>query len=132
MLWAVLANVGVRGRFLKCLQSLYGVDSAAVRTAQGTSGAFRCFQGVQQGSHLSPLLFGLLLDCLHKVLKAEPGNCAPCLAAYRFTAAGRKWKMQKPVPLLLYADDLAILSTRPEGLQRMLDALQDFSKKISR
>ena len=37
--------------------------------------------------------------------------------------------MQKPVPLLLYADDLAILSTRPEGLQRMLDALQDFSKK---
>ena len=37
--------------------------------------------------------------------------------------------MQKPVPLLLYADDLAILSTRAEGLQSMLDALQDFSKK---
>ena len=37
--------------------------------------------------------------------------------------------MQKPVPLLLHADDLAILSTKPEGLQRMLDALQDFSKK---
>ena len=37
--------------------------------------------------------------------------------------------MQKPVPLLLYADDLAILSTRAERLQSMLDALQDFSKK---
>ena len=37
--------------------------------------------------------------------------------------------MQKPVPLLLYADDLAILSTRAEGLQNMLDALQVFSKK---
>ena len=36
--------------------------------------------------------------------------------------------MQKPVPLLLYADDLAILSTRAEGLQSMLNALQDFSK----
>ena len=129
VLWAVLANIGVRGQFLKCLQSLYGVDSAAVRTAQGTSGAFRCFQGVQQGSPLSPLLFGLLLDCLHKVLKAVPGNGAPSLADYWFTAAGREWKMQKPVPLLLYADDLAILSTRAEGLQNMLDALQVFSKK---
>ena len=129
VLWAVLANIGVRGQFLKCLQSLYGVDSAAVRTAQGTSGAFRCFQGVQQGSPLSPLLFGLLLDCLHKVLKAVSGNCAPSLAAYCFTAAGSKWPMSKPVPLLLYADDLAILSTRAEGLQSMLDALQDFSKK---
>ena len=37
--------------------------------------------------------------------------------------------MQKHVPLLLYADDLAVLSTRAEGLQSMLDALQDFSKK---
>ena len=129
VLWAVLANIGVRGQPLKCLQSLCGVDSAAVRTAQGTSGAFRCFQGVQQGSPLSTLLFGLLIDCLHKVLKAVPGNFAPSLAAYWFTAAGRKWKMQKPVPLLLYADDLAILSTRPEGLQPMPDALQDFSKK---
>ena len=129
VLWAVLANIGVRGQFLRCLQSLYGVDSAAVRTAQGTSGAFRCFQGVQQGSPLSPLLFGLMLDCLQKVLQAVPGNEAPSLAAYRFTAAGREWKMQKPVPLLLYADDLAILSTRAEGLQSMLDALQNFSKK---
>ena len=129
VLWAVLANIGVRGQFLKCLQSLHGVDSAAVRTAQGTSGAFRCFQGVQQGSPLSPLLFGLLLDCLHKVLKTVPGNGAPSLADYWFTAAGREWKMQKPVPLLLYADDLAILGTRAEGLQNMLDALQDFSKK---
>ena len=79
VLWAVLANIAVRGHFLKCLQSLYGVGSAAVRTAQGTSGAFRCFQGVQQGSPLSPLLFGLLLDCLHKVLKAVPGSCASAL-----------------------------------------------------
>ena len=77
VLWAVLANIGVQGQFLKCLQSLYGVDSAAVRTAQGTSGAFRCFQGVQQGSPLSPLLFGLLIDCLHKVLKAVPGKFCP-------------------------------------------------------
>ena len=54
VLWAVLANIGVRGQFLRCLQSLYGVDSAAVRTAQGTSGAFRCFQGVTAGEPPQP------------------------------------------------------------------------------
>ena len=54
VLWAVLANIGVRGHFLKCLQSLYGVDSAAVRIAQGTSGAFRCFSGVSAGETIQP------------------------------------------------------------------------------
>lgn len=48
-----------------------------------------------------------------------------CLA----TAAGRNWKMQKPMPLLLHADDLAILSTRLEELRHMLDALQEYSKR---
>ena len=106
-----------------------GDTSGKVTFVGRGAGTLIDYHMVQQGSPLSPLLFGLLIDCLHKVLKAVPGNYAPSLAAYWFTAAGRKWKMQKPVPLLLYADDLAILSTRSEGLQRMLDALQDFSKK---
>ena len=92
VLWAVLANIGVRGQFLKCLQSLYGVDSAAVSTAQGTSGAFRCFQGVQQGSPLKPLLFWLLLDCLHKVLKAVQAivpQALPLTSSQLQAASGR-------------------------------------------
>ena len=86
------------------------------------------FRGYIRGVPSAPCCFGLLLDCLHKVLEEVPGNYAPSPAAYWFTAAGRNWKMQKPVLLLLYAGDLAILKTRPEGLQRMLDVLQDFNK----
>ena len=124
-----LADIGVRGQFLQRLQSLYGVDSATVRTAQRTSGAFRCCQGLQQGSPLSPLWFGLLFDSLHKVLKTVPGNHASSLAAFGSVLQAASGKMQKHMLLLLYADNVAILSTRPKGLQCMLDALQDFSRK---
>lgn len=86
-------------------------------------------QGVQQGSPLSPLLFGLLIDSLHKVLKTVPGNHASSLAAFVSVLQAASGKMQKHMQLLLYADDVAILSTRPKGLQCMLDALQDFSRK---
>ncbi len=34
-----------------------------------------------------------------------------------------------PIPLLLYADDLIILSTTAAGLQRQLDALQQFCRQ---
>ena len=33
------------------------------------------------------------------------------------------------IPLLLYADDLSIMSTTPEGLQRQLNALQLFCEQ---
>jgi len=33
------------------------------------------------------------------------------------------------VPLLLYADDLILMSTSPEGLQRQLDALASFCEQ---
>ena len=113
VLWAVLQNLGVCGHFMSCLQSMYAQDSAAVRAGGGISEAFRCLQGVQQGSPLSPLLFGLLIDVLDKVMRKVKGNHAPTL-------------MFHDVPLLLFADDLVLMSTSEEGLQRLLNALQIF------
>ena len=96
-----------------CLQNMYAQDSAAVGAGGGISEAFRCLQGVQQGSPLSPLLFGLLIDVLDKVMRKVKGNHAPTL-------------MFHDVPLLLFADDLVHMSTSEEGLQRLLNALQIF------
>ena len=68
---------------------------------------------MQQGSPLSPLLFGLLIDVLDKVMRKVKRNHAPTL-------------MFHDVPLLLFADDLVLMSTSEEGLQRLLNALQIF------
>ena len=71
--------------------------------------------GGQQGCPLSPNLFGLFIDELERVMlqRAEKADM-PGLETGRL------------VPLLMFADDLLVLSTSATGLQNQLDALQDF------
>ena len=49
------------------------------QSRRGHIEAFRCLQGVQQGSPLSPLLFGLMIDVLDKVMRNLKGSHAPQL-----------------------------------------------------
>jgi hypothetical protein len=64
------------------------------------SARFSCGIRVKQGCPLSPLLFGLYLEGLGKHLDALDGNSPPQLADI-------------VVKLLLYADDLALISKTP-------------------
>ena len=113
ILWEVLKKAGVGPRMLTALQSMYNMDKACVRTANGLTQPFPCTIGVKQGCPLSPNLFGLFLDGLEGLLKEVPGADAPSLAGL-------------VVPLLLYADDLVLISTTQSGLQRLMDRLERF------
>ena len=115
LLWQVLEGLGIQGRILEIIKSLYAHDSAAVRSSQGISAIFRCFLGVKQGCPLSPTLFGLYVDGLEKHLLQTAGIDAPEL-------------LGTLIPLLLYADDLILTSTTAAGLQKQLDALATFCK----
>ena len=114
MLWQVLEELGVTGRILDVIKSLYAHDSAAVRSSQGISAIFSCLMGVKQGCPLSPTLFGLYVDGLEKHLLDTADIDAPTL-------------MGVMLPLLLYADDLILMSQSAAGLQKQLDALASFS-----
>jgi hypothetical protein len=99
-----LMMMGIVGRFMQCLQGMYSQDSVRVmHPTKGLSARFPCGIGVKQGCPLSPLLFGLYLDGLEKHLDALEGNSTPQLADII-------------VKLLLYADDLALMSETPQGL----------------
>ena len=60
------------------------------------------------------MLFGLYVDGLEKHLLQTADIDAPTLSGVL-------------VPLLLYADDLVLMSTSAAGLQKQLDALASFS-----
>jgi hypothetical protein len=69
--------------------------------------------GVKQGCPFSPLLFGLFIDGLKKQLNALEGDTPPMLG-------------QLAVRLLLYTEDLTLMSHTHVGLQKQLDVLQAF------
>ncbi len=115
-LWQVLAGLGVKGRFLRCLQAMYAKDTIRINhPSEGVTFSFRCQQGVKQGCPLSPLLFGLYLDALEGRLDGRKCD-APTLVDVHI------W-------LLLFADDLALTSESEVGLQQQLDTLQQFCAK---
>jgi len=114
LLWQVLAEMGIVGRFMQCLQSMYSQDSVRVmHPTKGLSARFSCGIGVKQGYPLSPPLFGLYLDGLEKHLDALDGDSPPQLTNI-------------VVKLLLYADDLTLMSKTPQGLHKQIDALSEF------
>ncbi len=114
VLWQVLEEVGVHGRILDIIKSLYAHDSAAVRSSQGTSAIFRCLMGVKQGCPLSPTLFGLYIDGLEKHLLENADIDAPTLMG---------------VMVLLFLYDLILMSESASGLQKQLVALASFCEQ---
>ena len=107
----------MHGWFLEALKSLYGAVPMAVKTAQGLTATFESVMGVKQGCPLSPTLFGLYVDDFEQELASHQHMLD--LPSF----AGRR------LPAMLYADDLALVSTSREGLQAQLNVLQGYAAK---
>jgi hypothetical protein len=104
MLWQMLEGLGINGQILECLRSMYRQDQAYLHhPEEGLTPTFLCRIEVKQGCPLSPLLFGIFIDGLEKRLNALEGDTPLMLG-------------QLVVCLLLYADDLTLMSHTPVGL----------------
>ena len=115
LLWRKLAGRGVQGWFLDSIKALYGSVPMAVKTNEGLSSSFECVMGVKQGCPLSPTLFGMYLDDLEQVFMVHH----EMLDLPEFSV--------QRVPVLLYADDLALVATSARGLQSQLDLLHAYA-----
>ena len=85
-----------------------------VRTPEGLSTLVHSTIGVKQGCPLSPTLFGLYVDEISDYIERDSDRGAQLAGTW--------------IPLLLYADDIVLISDSPEGMQRHLDALQRFAQ----
>ena len=115
LLWAKLERAGVGEWCLRAVQALYADVPMCVRTQDGCTETFQSLLGVKQGCPLSPTLFGLFIDDLPATVTRVAGADLPCLGDGR------------PVPPLLYADDLALMATSAAGLQAQLDRLEAYA-----
>jgi hypothetical protein len=118
LLWQALRRLGVHGAMLRAIQSLYDGATVAVNIGGRMGASVPSETGVKQGCPLSPTLFGLFLDGLHRYLVHHCPDVGPALHG------GLR------VPDLAYADDVGLLSTELAGLQRLIDAADTFSAQV--
>ncbi|MCO5609094.1 hypothetical protein L7F22_063316 [Adiantum nelumboides] len=111
-----LLTLGVPSEMLWGILSLYERVSARVRCPGGTSSSLASTIGVNQGCPLSPNLFGLYIDELSEHILQDGGGV---------DLAGT------PVHIMLYADDIVLVSESQEGLQRHLQILDHFCTQRS-
>jgi hypothetical protein len=115
MLWQKLERIGVQGWMLQAIKTLYHNVQMCVKGDSHYSIQFTSQIGVKQGCPLSPTLFGLYIDDLETIIvERANGLDLPALG-------------DSPLPPLLYADDLALVSSTYRGLQKQLDLLEDYA-----
>ena len=118
LLWEALRRLGISGRLLGALQSMYEGCSVAIKVGGRVSPGLPSRLGLKQGCPLSPTLFGLFSDGLHRhLVHACPG-------------VGPQLHNGRNVPLLGYADDFVLLATTPAGLQCSIHAVFQLCQAI--
>lgn len=103
-----LAQKGMSFKMLKFLEMFYQNTKSLVWDGVRFSDEFVTKTGLKQGCILSPLLFALYIDDLYNCLSGG------------FLIAGLK------IRILLYADDIVILASRPNQLQTMIRELENY------
>ena len=111
--WAILQS-GMSDRFIELITNMYKELKSCVRLENGYTSYFESRKGTRQGCPLSPTLFNVFVNDLPNVLMTETTDY-PLLG-------------KEPIPCLLYADDIVILSKSKSGLQNSLLNLQNYCK----
>ena len=113
-LFMELRKKGVSPVFLRLLLFIYMNQQCDVRWNGSYSHRFPVSNGVRQGAVSSPLFFSLYVDNLIKMLRTSGIGCS----------IGGMY-----VGIIVYADDIFLLSASREGLQSMVNICEDFAGK---
>ena len=119
VLWSVLIRGGVQGRMIRILRSMYKNVQACVLCNSGETDLFECLQGLKQGCVVSPILFSLLINELAIEIINNGKHGVPL---------GPKGI---ELFLLLFADDLTLISCTVVGLQNQLNTLNSVISQLS-
>ena len=116
-LWCVLKANGLKGNLFKVVKNMYESVKACVRINNECTDFFECSEGLRQGCLLSPILFSMFVNEFTKIIE---------------TSGLRGIQLFPDLMelfLLLFADDIALISDTKSGLQRQLSLLSLFCKE---
>ena len=106
-----LLEIGVGNLFYNVIKNMYALSKYCIKINNEVTDHFPTLLGVKQGDNLSPNLFKIFINNLAEYLK---NSVDPVLLKNR------------PLHCLMYADDVILLSTTPEGLQSKINILHKY------
>ena len=106
--------MSIRGKILRILENMYSEVNYSIKLPYGLTDSVPSSTELKQGCVLSPLLFNLYVN-----------NLPICFSRNHDPIAISKYVTN----VLMYADDLVLMSTSKEGLQKCLDDLNIYCKK---
>ena len=112
-LWIRLWEEGVRGKMWRMIREMYRTVQSSVLVDGEQTEMFELNTGVRQGCVMSPVLFSVFINGLAKEInKRTKGICVG----------------DRKVRLLMYADDIVLMSETKRDLQNMLDVVTTYSR----
>ena len=107
----MLCSAGISNTFINAVKAIYGKVLSCVRVNGEFTDMFDCPQGLRQGCVLSPTLFSIVINEIATSVANEGKHGIQLLPGLI------------ELFILLFADDLALLSCSPHGLQVQLDCV---------
>jgi hypothetical protein len=115
-IWFKLTKLGIRGKIYTVIKSMYNCIKSRIKLENRVSTKnFECLLGVRQGESLSPFLFTMYVNDLEEELYLNGFEGVDI----------NNFKMF----LLLYADDIVLLSKTPVDLQNGLNILENYCQR---
>ena len=103
-LWLKLVKLGIRGKMLNIIRSMYSSVKSRVKLLNELSDEYECLLGVTQGECLSPFLFSMILNDIEDVFFKNGLNGIDVNMFKKFH--------------LLYADDIVLFADSKAKLQQ--------------
>ena len=115
LLFQKLVDRNIPPIFLRLLLYMYMHQTAKVKWNGTLSNAFSILNGVKQGAVLSAILFCVYIDDLIKELRRNRDGC---------------WINNRYVGIIVYADDIVLLSPSLDSLQNMVNTCSKYASKF--
>ena len=111
LLLYILLKSEIEGKMYFIVKALYNLTESCISLNGKLSNWFKTELGVRQGDNLSPTLFSLFINGLAQNIKSLDIG---------IQIGARK------IPILLYADDIILISETPIDMQKMLDEVTEW------